>query len=156
MAMTTVAALQAIYLFKDLDADTLSVVAQAASNVTFDTGEDICREGQSASGLYLLSSGSVRVTKSNADAEVVMLGSGSHFGEVSLVDDAPRSATVTANERCVMIKVDADELRQKFAVNTSAGAVFYRAIARSLAKRLRTTTDDLAFARQLALEHHRR
>jgi CRP-like cAMP-binding protein len=156
MAMTTVAALQAIYLFKDLDADTLGVVAQASSTETFDTGEDICREGQSASGLYLLSSGSVRVTKSSAEAEVVMLGSGSHFGEVSLVDDAPRSATVTANERCVMIKIDADTLRQKFAVNTAAGAVFYRAIARSLAKRLRTTTDDLAFARQLALEHHRR
>jgi CRP-like cAMP-binding protein len=156
MAMTTIAALQAIYLFKELDADTLGVVAQAASTETFDIGEDICREGQSASGLYLLSSGSVRVTKSGAEAGVVMLGSGSHFGEVSLVDDAPRSATVTANERCVMIKIDADALRQKFAVNTAAGAVFYRAIARSLAKRLRTTTDDLAFARQLALEHHRR
>ena len=156
MTTTTIATLQAIYLLKDLDTDTLGVVAQAASTDTFDAGEDVCREGQSASGLYLLSSGSVRVTKSNADAEVVMLGSGSHFGEVSLVDDAPRSATVTANERSIIIKIDAGTLHQKLAANTAAGAVFYRAVAKSLAKRLRTTTDDLAFARQLALEHHRR
>ena len=156
MTTTTIATLQAIYLLKDLDTDTLGVVAQAASTDTFDTGEDVCREGQSAGGLYLISSGSVRVTKSGADADVVMLGSGSHFGEVSLVDDAPRSATVTANERSIIIKIDAGTLHQKLAANTAAGAVFYRAVAKSLAKRLRTTTDDLAFARQLALEHHRR
>ena len=130
MTTTTIATLQAIYLLKDLDTDTLGVVAQAASTDTFDAGEDVCREGQSAGGLYLISSGSVRVTKSGADADVVMLGSGSHFGEVSLVDDAPRSATVTANERSIIIKIDAGTLH--------------------------TTTDDLAFARQLALEHHRR
>ncbi len=156
MTKTTIATLQAIYLLKDLDNDTLGVVAQAASTDTFDAGEDVCREGQSAGGLYLISSGSVRVTKSGADADVVMLGSGSHFGEVSLVDDAPRSATVTANERSIIIKIDAGTLHQKLAANTAAGAVFYRAVAKSLAKRLRTTTDDLAFARQLALEHHRR
>jgi CRP-like cAMP-binding protein len=156
MTTTTIATLQAIYLLKDLDTDTLGVVAQAASTDTFDAGEDVCREGQSAGGLYLISSGSVRVTKSGADADVVMLGSGSHFGEVSLVDDAPRSATVTANERSIIIKIDAGTLHQKLAANTAAGAVFYRAAAKSLAKRLRTTTDDLAFARQLALEHHRR
>ena len=156
MTKTTIATLQAIYLLKDLDTDTLGVVAQDASTDTFDAGEDVCREGQSAGGLYLISSGSVRVTKSGADADVVMLGSGSHFGEVSLVDDAPRSATVTANERSIIIKIDAGTLHQKLAANTAAGAVFYRAVAKSLAKRLRTTTDDLAFARQLALEHHRR
>jgi len=156
MTTTTIATLQAIYLLKDLDTDTLGVVAQAASTDTFDAGDDVCREGQSAGGLYLISSGSVRVTKSGADADVVMLGSGSHFGEVSLVDDAPRSATVTANERSIIIKIDAGTLHQKLAANTAAGAVFYRAVAKSLAKRLRTTTDDLAFARQLALEHHRR
>lgn len=156
MNKTTIATLQTVYLLKDLDTDTLGVVAQAASTDTFDAGEDVCREGHSAGGLYLISSGSVRVTKSGADADVVMLGSGSHFGEMSLVDDAPRSATVTANERSVIIKIDAGMLHQKLAENSAAGAVFYRAVARSLAKRLRTTTDDLAFARQLALEHHRR
>jgi CRP-like cAMP-binding protein len=156
MPMTTVATLPAIYFLKDLDTDTLSVVAQAASRESYNAGDDICREGQGAGGLYLISSGSVRVSKIGSDADVVILGSGSHFGEISLVDDAPRSATVTANERCALIKIDASTLHQKLAANTAAGALFYRAVARSLARRLRTTTDDLAFARQLALELHRR
>lgn len=148
-------ALQAIYLFKDLNPATLTLVAQAASSQTFDAGQDICREGQAAEGLYLISSGSVRVTKNGSETDLVMLGSGSHFGELALVDESPRSATVTANERCVIITIGATVLREKFASNPAAGADFYRAVARSIAKRLRATTDDLAFARQLAFEHHR-
>ncbi|NCW21807.1 MAG: cyclic nucleotide-binding domain-containing protein [Gammaproteobacteria bacterium] len=153
--MTAVQALQGIHLLKDLDAATLSVVGAAASTHTFDAGQDICREGQAADGLYLIRTGSVRVTKSGSDADVVILGSGSHFGELGLVDEAPHSATVTASERCEMIKISTTTLRDKLAANPVAAAAFYRAVARSIAKRLRVTTDDLAFARQLALEQHR-
>lgn len=150
-----VQALQGIYLLKDLDAATLAVVAEAATTHAFEAGADICREGQPADGLYLIRTGSVRVTKSSSDADVVMLGSGSHFGELGLLDDSPRSATVTANERCDIVKVGADALKAKLAGNPTAAAAFYRAIARSIAKRLRVTTDDLAFARQLAFDQHR-
>jgi CRP-like cAMP-binding protein len=148
-------ALQQIYLFKDLDADVLAVVALAASSVVFDAGQDICHEGQPADALYLLRSGSVRVTKGGSDADVVMLGSGSHFGELGLVDDSPRSATVTAAEHCEILRVDAARLREALAAKPAVAAAFYRAVARSIARRLRVTTDDLAFARQLALSQRR-
>jgi CRP-like cAMP-binding protein len=148
-------ALQQIYLFKNLDADTLAVVAQAASKQVLDAGQEVCREGQPADGLYLIRSGSVHVTKSGSDADVVMLGSGSHFGELGLVDDSPRSATVTAAERCEIIKVDAAQLRDSLARQPAVAAAFYRAVARSIARRLRVTTDDLTFARQLAISQRR-
>lgn len=148
-------ALQQIYLFKDLDADTLAVVAQAATSLVIDAGQDVCREGQPADGMFLIRSGSVHVTKGGSDADVVMLGSGSHFGELGLVDDSPRSATVTAAERCEIIKVDAAQLRDALATSPAVAAAFYRAIARSIARRLRVTTDDLSFARQLALGQRR-
>ena len=127
--MTAVQALQGIHLLKDLDAATLSVVGAAASTHTFDAGQDICREGQAADGLYLIRTGSVRVTKSGSDADVVILGSGSHFGELGLVDEAPHSATVTASERCEMIKISTTTLRDKLAANPVAAAAFYRAVA---------------------------
>lgn len=148
-------ALQQIYLFKDLDADALAAVAQSASGVVFDAGQDVCREGQAADGMYLIRSGSVRVTKGDSDSDVVILGSGSHFGELGLVDDSPRSATVTAAERCDIIKVDATRLRDALAAKPAVAASFYRAVARSIARRLRITTDDLAFARQLAVSQRR-
>lgn len=148
-------ALQQIYLFKDLDADTLAVVARSATGQVFDAGEDICREGQRADALYLIRSGSVHVKKNDSDADVVMLGSGSHFGELGLVDDSPRSATVTAAEHCEILKIDADRLREALAANPAVAAAFYRVVARSIARRLRVTTDDLAFARQLAIGQRR-
>ncbi len=148
-------ALQQIFLLKDLGADALAVVEQACSAHTFDAGQDICREGQASDGLFLLRSGSARVSKSGADTDVVMLGSGSHFGELGLIDDSPRSATVTANERCDVLKVDAAQLRKKLAEQPAIAASFHQAVARSIAKRLRVTTDDLAFARQLAQDRRR-
>ena len=148
-------ALQQIYLFKDLDADALALVAQSATAVVFDAGQDVCREGERADGMYLIRTGSVRVTKGDSDADVVMLGSGSHFGELGLVDDSPRSATVTASERCDIIKVDSARLRDALAAKPVVAAAFYRAVARSIARRLRVTTDDLAFPRQLPLSQRR-
>ena len=136
-------------------ADALALVAQSATGVVFDAGQDVCREGQPADGMYLIRSGSVHVKKNDGDADVVMLGSGSHFGELGLVDDSPRSATVTAAEHCEIVRVDAVRLREALAAKPAVAAAFYRAVARSIARRLRVTTDDLAFARQLALSQRR-
>ena len=65
-------ALQQIFLLKDLGADALAIVEQACSAHTFDAGQDICREGQASDGLFLLRSGSARVSKSGADADVTV------------------------------------------------------------------------------------
>jgi CRP-like cAMP-binding protein len=152
---TTAASLQQIFLLRDLRPEALALVEQATTGMTIDAGREIFREGEPSDGLYLLRSGSVRVSKPGNDSDVVMLGTGSHFGELSLVDDGPRSASVTATERCELLRVDAATLRTKLDAAPQVAASFYRAIARSLAKRLRVTTDDLAFARQLALERRR-
>ena len=62
---------------------------------------------------------------------------------------------MTANERCDVLKVDAAQLRKKLAEQPAIAASFHQAVARSIAKRLRVTTDDLAFARQLAQDRRR-
>ncbi len=95
------------------------------------------------------------MSKEGSDADVVMLGTGSHFGELGLLDDAPRSASVRANERTELVKVDGERLRALLDAEPAIAARFYRAVARSVSKRLRVTTDDLAFARQLAQERRR-
>jgi len=151
----TAQALQDIYLLKDLDAATLALVAEAATTQVVEAGEDLCREGQPSDGMYLIRSGSARVTKQRSDADVVILGSGSHFGEIGLLDSGPRSATVTAVERCEIVNLSTDALNAKLAAAPAASAAFHRAVARSLARRLRATTDDLAFARQLSLDQRR-
>jgi CRP-like cAMP-binding protein len=73
------------------------------------------------------------------------MGSGSHFGEISFVDEGfKRSATAEVLEHSEIIRFDYSRLRTLFQENPELGAVFYRGVAQFLAKRLRNTTHDFS------------
>ncbi|MCA9583157.1 MAG: Stp1/IreP family PP2C-type Ser/Thr phosphatase, partial [Myxococcales bacterium] len=63
----------------------------------FEVGQRVCEEGEQGDELYVVLEGSVRVQ--TGTTILSDLGSGEHFGELSLVDRAPRSATVVAQEQ---------------------------------------------------------
>jgi len=152
--MDAVKQLKAIYLFKDLPEAALKQVAQAAEPRTAQPGEVIVQENRPSDALFIIRSGSCRVHKEKeGDARnVVVLGENSYFGEAALLDDAPRSATVTATERTDLLVLKAAKLKERLDVDHEAGHHVYRALATSLVRRLRQTTDDLAFAKALASE----
>jgi len=149
--------LKAMFLFKDLPDAALHQVAHAAEVHTAQHGEVIVQENKPSTALYLIVSGSCRVHKEKeGDARnVVTLGAGSYFGEAALLDDAPRSASVTANEKTQLLVLQSSRLRARLDGDHEAGHHVYRALATSLARRLRQTTDDLAFARMLVAERIR-
>ena len=152
--MDAVKQLKAIYLFKDLPEAALKQVAQAAEPRTAQPGEVIVQENRPSDALFIIRSGSCRVHKEkDGDVQnVVVLGANSYFGEAALLDDAPRSATVTATERTELLVLKSAKLKARLDVDHEAGHHVYRALATSLVRRLRQTTDDLAFARTLASE----
>ena len=87
-------------LFKCLPEHQLESIAALAVKVAFPAG-DIIREFDVADGLYIIESGMAKVTKSAKDiggveAVLAILRPGNNFGEISLIDGLPRSATVTA------------------------------------------------------------
>lgn len=148
--MDATKALKQIYLFRNLTDAEIKVLAQIAEERVVDAGETLVTEGQKGDAMYVIHSGTVKVFKDAAD--VVMLGTGSHFGEISLADDAPRSASVVANERTELLAFSIEKLRAKIDGDKAIAASLYKALARSLAGRLRQATDDLGFARQIAKE----
>jgi CRP-like cAMP-binding protein len=78
----------------------------------FRAGETIISEGEVGGTAYLINSGSVKVTV-GADAKtrkLAELGAGDVFGEMSLIDPGPRSATVTALTDCECVATTHDEL----------------------------------------------
>ena len=83
-------------LFKGIDADGLTALAEKAALVDFPPGHVIAREGEIGTGFFVIVDGTVRVVR---DGTVVAhLGAGEFFGELSVLDRLPRNATVSAEE----------------------------------------------------------
>lgn len=104
-------------------------------------GEVVVAEGDQGDGVYLLGRGAVSIGTQRQGGQSVVLARlgerGDFFGEVSLVDPGPRSATVRADTDAVLLKVTVPALQQLFAEFPQAEAALMRNIARTLAHRLR-------------------
>lgn len=82
-----------------------------ANQVIFKTGQVIFREGDEPIALYVIRSGKVRITR----GEVVLdeLGRNAFFGEMSLIDEAPRSATATAAEETECVEISGADFQKR-------------------------------------------
>jgi len=87
-------------LFIGLDKKDIQVLAKSCQERKYSAGSTLISQGDTGVGLYVIISGSVRITQSKnpdrAEEELGTAGKGSVLGEMALLDDLPRSATVTA------------------------------------------------------------
>ena len=90
-------------LFQGLDAAGLAAVAAAAVEVDFAAERVIARQGEIGTGFFVIAEGRVRVVRDGA--VIARLGPGEFFGELSLLDGAPRNAQVVAEvpTRCLAL-----------------------------------------------------
>lgn len=111
--MDTEQTLHNVPLFQGLQPKQLKSLARWATTRTFQPGETIVREGGMGMGLYCIQSGRVRVTKDASGTTQVLreMGPGESFGEIALLDDQPRSATVTAVEPTTAVLLDKSQFR---------------------------------------------
>jgi CRP-like cAMP-binding protein len=98
--------------------------------------------------------GSVRIThKTHSGEEIVVatLGTGSVFGEMALLDGDKRSAVAECIERTEIVRIDYNQFHKLLTDHPLIAAHFHRAVAVFLSGRLRITTADLSFSRELNL-----
>jgi CRP/FNR family transcriptional regulator, cyclic AMP receptor protein len=99
MALTTeekMAWLERVELFAGLPADAVQRLAERCGEIEFPAGHHIVTQGIIGNGLYIIIAGLARVVKS--DEVIAELGPGEFFGELSVIDQMPRLATVIAEE----------------------------------------------------------
>ena len=97
--MDVEAALSATPLLSSLDRKTIKRLAEQGKHRAYAAGDTVVREGAPASALYIILSGKVHVERAEGDgAAVAYLGPGDFFGELALIEEHPRSATVVADE----------------------------------------------------------
>ena len=93
--MEAVELLKRVPLFADLDGAELRQIANSMKQRTFSAGQEIAVEGQSGVGFFVIEDGQAKVTVQGD--EVRRLGPGDYFGEVALITQGARTATVTAD-----------------------------------------------------------
>jgi len=97
--------LENIAIFSELSQPELEVLENHMITRTFRKNTVVINEGDEAKSLYIILSGKVKVFLSNADGKEIIIntqGTGDHFGELALLDDAPRSASVMTTDKSVI------------------------------------------------------
>lgn len=121
---------------KGLDETQLHLISNLATYKMFLGGDTIVRKFDRNSDILLVMSGTVRVF-SMSDEMVAELLPGSIIGEMSLVDDQPRSASARSVGETSMAVIPSKDLRQLMDDNVEIKATIMTNIARTLASRLR-------------------
>lgn len=101
-----VAELRQLPAFAALEADDLSEVLAHGAWINLPPGESIIEQGEAGDAFYAIRSGQVEVLED--DAVVSTLGPGAHFGEIALLMDVPRTATVVALTPLRVFRLDRD------------------------------------------------
>lgn len=114
-----------------------------AEKCTFEPGMAIVKEGNTGTHMYIILEGEAKVTKKgrDGDVELARLGAPDSFGEMALIDKEVRSATVTAEGFCVLVRLDDRAIEAK----PEIGLKVFRNIAGVLCERLRGADELLAW-----------
>jgi CRP-like cAMP-binding protein len=135
-------ALKAVPLLADLPHSELEKLAGRLTVEQHRTGSVIIREGASGAGAYFVISGECEVRREGrrGSKRIAVLKRGDHFGELSIINPAPRSATVVALEDCDLLLLTEQDFRDALRSNRSVALH----LVRYLAKRLQAREDEFA------------
>ena len=121
--------------FADLSRGELRELAKVTEDMEVEEGKTLTREGASGSEFFVIVDGEVAVTKDGS--EIRTMGEGDFFGEISLLEDRPRTATVTAKTPLRFFVLT----RQNFRALLDKQPEIEEKVTTALEERLRTTED---------------
>ncbi len=146
--------LKRISLFKNVNDAELEELYKLGDIQVVLNKSNIVIEGEPTRGIYIVLEGKVSVFKNNAVnnsmSRLAYLEKGNSFGELSLFDTAPRSATVVAETDCFLFSLE-ESVFSKFMDEKGDGfkVRFYKKCAEEMAERFRSQNSDYIISQQL-------
>lgn len=143
--MTALEALQRSVLFKDFSPAGLQIFAEIAQQRALPAGTPLFVENMVGESLFIVRSGTVRVTQRTAagEQELAVLGAGEHLGEVALLGKGVRLVSAVAATPCEVIEITHRDFFRKAAEKPTACLKLALAIAADLAARVAESRDAL-------------
>lgn len=135
-------------LFKGLSRPSLERLAAVGTEEAFPKDAPIFSQGDPGDKLFLVLSGAVRVSRSvpgMGEEALAVMRQGCSFGEMSLIEDAPRSADALAHETTRLFALGRSDLEDLLFVDRDLAYEFLWKLVRLLSARLRETTDKMTF-----------
>jgi len=138
----TVTFLEKVSFFGGLKKRQLENLARRMVNRSYRKGDPIVVQGQGGEGFFIVTSGKAEAVRKRADGENLVVNefsTGDFFGELALLDDGPRTATITATEETTCLVL----VRWDFLSLLREDADMAVEILLELARRFRTTLDSM-------------
>lgn len=138
--------LRKVALFEGMTSAQLRKLAAALVEVKHPISAHIFREGDPGASMYIIAEGKVRISKmvpGIGEEALAILEKGQYFGEMSLIEDGPRSADAIAHSTCSLYELSRDKLDQVMFTDKELAYVLLWTFVRTLSSRLRETNDKI-------------
>lgn len=135
--------LQTTPFFGAVTDQSIALILNQSQTLHLAPGEYFFHQGESADSLYLLEKGEIAIFKTCHDKEYTVRNAeeGDCFGELSLIDLEPRSASVRAESACTAIKIPASALHSLYLHDVEQFLIIQMNMAREVSRRLRASDD---------------
>src|SRR5580700_3030636 len=134
--------------FDGLTREAFSVIAQVTTEEAHALGTRIFQYGDPGDKLFIILDGKVRISRDLAgmgEEALAVLGAGEVFGEMSLIDEAPRSADARVHERCRLLVISKEDFDDMLFLHKDLAYEVLWNCVRILSSRLRETNEKLTF-----------
>ncbi len=129
-----------------LEESTLDTLRQAAASHSYPAGFVICRQGERGTTFYVIVEGHVTATQHTENEEdrlLSMLHPGNYFGEMALIDDSPRMATITAASPVTLLEFDEEVFNRLVVESPIVANTFMRRVLGDMRMQDRLSIEDL-------------
>ena len=149
--------LKTFELFSRLPEEDLARLAEAMEETSFPAGTEILKEGDAGDRMFLLLEGSVEVLKTTPYGEPYVTASlkdsyHCSFGEMALIDEGTRSATVRAKTDCRTLSLSAEQFRRFCREYPAVGVELLLGVSATLVRNLRAENENLRIVYQALIE----
>jgi CRP-like cAMP-binding protein len=147
--------IKTVRLFREFHEPELLALSGLLRERRLRKGQVLFREGEVGEEMFLVREGSILVSKAvtgKVEQVLARFGRGDFFGEMSLFDHSPRSATIQAETETMLLALDRENLNGLIQVNPRAAAAFFHGLVQVFIERLRTSGELVAEITRWGLE----